>query len=102
MVTSASAPRTLTKSEHAVRELLDSWNLERVLGSGSQAYVWRARNKSDGRLAAVKLLRNCSDARREVEAYARLREFVQHPNVLDVDFGCGAAWARSPFWLPLQ
>ena len=74
---------------HLVQSLLDCWSLERLLGSGSQGQVWLARGRfaAAQQVAAVKLLRNCSDARHEVEAYEQLRRFVPHPHILDVGFG---------------
>ena len=76
--------------QHAVPSLCDSWSLERLLGSGSQGHVWLARRKAEHatpKYAAVKLLKNCSDARKEVDAYDLLRNFDPHPHVLDAIFG---------------
>lgn len=75
-------------SPHIVAELHGRWTLERLLGSGSQGQVWQARHRRrPTKVMAVKLLRKCSDAQREVEAYEQLRHFESHPNVLDAAFG---------------
>ena len=58
-----------------------------MLGSGSQGEVWVAHSKLSQRRVAVKLLRKCGDAMREVEAYEQLRKFNGHENVLEVRFG---------------
>ena len=84
---SVSAP------ENVVVSLYDDWSLERRLGSGSQGEVWlaRARNDNDDRngIAAVKLLKDCADARREVAAFEQLRKSssYSHPHVMDLVFG---------------
>lgn len=80
--------------KHTTTALLNSWTLERLLGSGSQGQVWRARNTSDVKsTAAVKLLRNCTDARHEIAAYERLCLYEAHPNVLDARFILTDRWS---------
>lgn len=73
---------------HVVPALNDKWKLERLLGSGSQGHVWLARHRNIAtRTVAVKLLKSCADAWREVKAYSQLQLFEPHPHVLDVAFG---------------
>ena len=73
---------------NVIAKLEQHWVLERRLGSGSQGQVWSARSRNlPERVAAVKLLRNGSDAMREIAAYEQLRGFPSHPNVLAVCFG---------------
>jgi len=67
------------------------WVLERLLGSGSQGSVWLGRpRRGTGSLpaqpAAIKLLRNGTDARNELAAYTRTRSLGLHPNVLALRF----------------
>ena len=58
---------------YTVAELHDRWVLERLLGSGSQGQVWRARErKAPSNVIAIKCLRDCQDARYEIEAYEQL------------------------------
>ena len=70
---------------YTVAELHDRWVLERLLGSGSQGQVWPARErKAPSNVVAIKCLRDCQDARYEIEAYEQLRNYEIHPHVLDV------------------
>ena len=86
----ASDDTTSTDVEHVVAALHDAWRLERLIGSGSQGHVWLARAKQSPKTGvAVKLLRDCADARAEVAAYERLRRFNRHPHVLDIAFAIG-------------
>lgn len=89
-------PPTKDEPEHLVDQLCDTWTLERLLGRGSQGQVWRVRHKSRRSLAAVKLLRNSTDAKHEVQAYEQLRLFTPHPHVLDVAFGLDNGYATDP------
>ena len=88
---STASSRTASDDSDApytVAELHDRWVLERLLGSGSQGQVWRARErKAPSNVVAIKCLRDCQDARYEIEAYEQLRNYEIHPHVLDVSFG---------------
>jgi hypothetical protein len=85
---SATGIAASSEPTHAVEWLRDEWELERLLGSGSQGQVWAARHKTaKKRTAAVKMLRDCDDAWHEIDAYRQLSRFHQHPNVLDIIFG---------------
>ena len=44
---------------------------------------------------AVKLLRDCVDARNEIAAYEQLRRYEAHPHVLDICFGLGDGCVRA-------
>ena len=84
---SNAADSSPIEPKHAVATLHDNWSLERLLGSGSQGQVWHARHKRDTKATcAMKLLRNCTDARNEVAAYNRLAEFAPHPHLLHAAF----------------
>ena len=73
---------------NVVARLEEDWHIDKLLGSGSQGQVWIAHSLwHPEKRVAVKLLRYCGDAQREVAAYERLRTFDRHPNVLDVQFG---------------
>ena len=83
-----ATPPTTRLPKNLVPALELHWNLETIIGSGSQGEVWSACSKvNPKRKMAVKLLRNNNDAVREVEAFEQLRKFAQHDNVLNVRFG---------------
>ena len=52
-----------------VDSLHQEWDFERQLGRGTQAEVWLVRSKRSPATAAVKLLRKCTDAKAELDAY---------------------------------
>lgn len=88
MTESNSANKATEMPLNVVARLEDDWHIDHLLGSGSQGQVWVAHSRwHPKRKAAVKLLRYCGDAQREIAAYERLRTFAPHPNVLDVQFG---------------
>lgn len=65
-----------------------AWVLEHRIGKGSQGHVWRASPRRVCQPAvAIKLLRNCADARMELAAFSRLLRYPPHPNLIQMRFG---------------
>ena len=57
--------------QNVVPALEAHWELERLLGSGSQGAVWAARHRTEPTsTVAVKLLAKCGDAAREADREA--------------------------------
>src|SRR2546428_2092830 len=75
-----------------VRVLAERYELEKVIGEGGMATVWRARDSRLDRPVAVKLMAdkisNDADFRARFLQEARAAASISHPNIVDVlDYG---------------
>ncbi len=98
----------------APTEPIPGYELLELLGEGGMATVFKARQRSSGRLCALKVLREFETleevrAQRRLERFIRERELLErldHPNVVRV-IECSETLARSPdggraAWLALE
>lgn len=80
----------------AVPEIETYYAFDRLLGHGSQGDVWLMHEKgSFGPRShfAVKIMKDCPDARREVQAYLQLRQYGhEHPGVMAIRFAFFNRW----------
>ena len=84
------------EAKHVVPSILNTYAIDRRLGSGSQGEVRLARRHSSGEEIAIKLLPITNDAWNELRAYRILAKHEKHGNVLQLSFSAADKYVAPP------